>query len=90
MSAQVHTRFFAAHMGIIEDAATGSAAGPLTGYLLKHEVFGKSFEVINEQGIEMGRPSRIMMRGMLKDDEYTVEIGGKCTFIGTGEFKIDQ
>lgn len=90
MSAHVHTRFFAAHMGIIEDAATGSAAGPLTGYLLKHEVFGKSFEIINEQGIEMGRPSRIMMRGMLKDDEYTVEIGGKCSFIGTGEFTIEQ
>ena len=90
MSAHVHTRFFAAHMGIIEDAATGSAAGPLTGYLLKYEVFGKSFEIINEQGIEMGRPSKIMMRGMLKDDEYTVEIGGKCRFIGTGEFTLDQ
>lgn len=89
MSAQVHTRFFAAHMGIIEDAATGSAAGPLTAYLLKHEVFGKSFEIVNEQGIEMGRPSKIMMRGMTRDGEYTVEIGGKSVFVGTGEFSVD-
>ncbi len=33
--AKVHTRLFAPQYGIIEDAATGSAAGPLTAYLLK-------------------------------------------------------
>ena len=33
-NASIHTRFFAPHLGILEDPATGSAAGPLTGYLL--------------------------------------------------------
>ena len=85
---QVHTRCFAAHMGIIEDAATGSAAGPLTAYLLKHDVFGKDFEITNEQGIEMGRPSRILMKGKIKDNRYSVKIGGTCTYIGKGQFDI--
>lgn len=53
-SAKVHTRFFAPHLGVIEDAATGAAAGPLTAYLLKYDVFGRCFEIKNEQGIEMG------------------------------------
>ena len=87
-TARVHTRFFASHMGIMEDAATGSAAGPLTGYLLKHNVFGKSFEIGNEQGIEMGRPSRILMKGEVEGNKYTVRIGGKCAYVGRGEFTI--
>jgi trans-2,3-dihydro-3-hydroxyanthranilate isomerase len=88
MAARVHTRFLAPHMGILEDAATGSAAGPLTGYLLKHDVFGRSFEIINEQGIEMNRPSQIHMRGMLNKGTYTVEIGGQCVNVGHAEFVV--
>lgn len=87
-NARVHTRFFAAHLGIIEDAATGSAAGPLTAYLLKYNVFGKSFKIENEQGIEMGRPSKILMKGEIKENKYTIKIGGKCVYIGQGEFTI--
>lgn len=87
-SARVHTRFFAPHKGIIEDAATGSAAGPLTAYLLKHKVFGESFEIENEQGVEMGRPSTILMKGAIRDNKYTIEIGGKCAYVGRGEFVI--
>lgn len=87
-SANVHTRFFAAHLGIVEDPATGSAAGPLTAYLLKHNVFGQSFGIENEQGIEMGRPSKILMRGEKKDNKYVVKIGGKSVYIGKGKFEI--
>ncbi|UCC11060.1 MAG: PhzF family phenazine biosynthesis protein [candidate division WOR-3 bacterium] len=86
--AKVHTRFFAPHLGIIEDAATGSAAGPLTAYLLKHSVFGERFEIINEQGVEMNRPSQIHMKGEKHDDQYVVKIGGRCVFVGTGEFTV--
>jgi trans-2,3-dihydro-3-hydroxyanthranilate isomerase len=86
--AKVHTRFFAGHLGIIEDAATGSAAGPLAGYLLKHRVFGSSFEIENEQGIEMGRPSRILMKGECRDNQYIIRIGGRCAYVGKGEFEI--
>lgn len=85
---QVHTRFFAPHLGVVEDPATGSAAGPLTAYLLKYNLFGESFEVVNEQGIEMGRPSQIVMKGMKKGNTYTVKIGGKSVYVGRGEFEI--
>ena len=87
-SAKIHTRFFAPHIGIIEDAATGSAAGPLTGYLLKHNVFGKSFTIENEQGLEMGRASKILMHGEIKDGKYIIKIGGKAIYVGKGEFEI--
>ncbi|UCG93295.1 MAG: PhzF family phenazine biosynthesis protein [candidate division WOR-3 bacterium] len=85
---QVHSRFFAPHIGIIEDPATGSAAGPLTAYLLKHNIFGESFEIANEQGIEMGRPSMIFMKGDKRGNTYTVKIGGKSAYVGRGEFEI--
>lgn len=87
-SAKIHTRFFAPHIGVIEDAATGSAAGPLTGYLLKHNIFGKSFTIENEQGLEMGRPSKILMHGEIKDNKYIVKVGGKAVYTGKGEFEI--
>jgi trans-2,3-dihydro-3-hydroxyanthranilate isomerase len=86
--AKIHSRFFAPHLGIIEDAATGSAAGPLTGYLLKHNVFGNSFEILNEQGIEMGRPSKILMSGEVKWGKYIIKIGGTCAYAGKGSFVI--
>ena len=87
-NAAVHTRFLAAHMGIPEDAATGSAAGPLTAYLLKHKVFGNEFEIENEQGLEMGRPSRILMHGEIQGDRHVIKIGGTCAHAGRGEFTI--
>jgi len=85
---RVHTRLFAPHLGITEDPATGSAAGPLTAYLLKHNVFGWNFEIINEQGIEIGRPSIIMMKGNLNDVQYNIEVGGKCRLMGQSTFTI--
>jgi trans-2,3-dihydro-3-hydroxyanthranilate isomerase len=85
---QVHTRFFAPHLGILEDPATGSAAGPLVGYLLKHKVFGDRLEAVNEQGVEMGRRSIIMMRGSRTGSDYVIEIGGHCAYVGRAEFEI--
>jgi trans-2,3-dihydro-3-hydroxyanthranilate isomerase len=41
-----------------EDAATGSAAGPLGAYLV-HYGLHRSGEMVIEQGIEMGRPSSL-------------------------------
>ena len=86
---KVCTRFFAPHIGVIEDAATGAAAGPLAAYLLKNEVFGKSFEIRNEQGVEMGRPSIIRLHGERKaDGTYSIRVGGACAYVGKGEFAV--
>lgn len=55
-----HARMFAPGAGVPEDPATGSAAGPLGAYLAVHGVLPREREsFVIEQGIEMGRPSRI-------------------------------
>ena len=49
-------------MGIAEDPATGSAAGPLAAYLVAHGLASERRPVVVEQGHAMGRPSRIEVR----------------------------
>ena len=57
-----HARMFAPGAGVPEDPATGSAAGPLGAYLAVHGVLPREREsFVIEQGIEMGRPSRILV-----------------------------
>jgi len=61
-SADVHARMFAPAIGIPEDPATGSASGGLAAYLIQNRVFPATLpttRLLSEQGIEMGRPSRI-------------------------------
>jgi trans-2,3-dihydro-3-hydroxyanthranilate isomerase len=56
-----HTRFFNPVEGISEDAATGSAAGPLACQLVAHGVVKDGTTIIIEQGHAMGRPSLIQV-----------------------------
>jgi PhzF family phenazine biosynthesis protein len=53
---RVYARFFNPTVGLWEDAATGTAAGPLAAYLWS-EGFLPSAELAIEQGTKMGRPS---------------------------------
>ena len=60
--ARAHARFFVG-MNIGEDPATGSAAGPLGGYLVYHDAAGVDpvegvYRFVIEQGDFMNRPSR--------------------------------
>lgn len=52
----VKARLFAPAIGVAEDAATGSAAGPLGAYLVRHGLVPQGRIVIS-QGIELRRPS---------------------------------
>jgi trans-2,3-dihydro-3-hydroxyanthranilate isomerase len=61
--ARAHARFFVG-MGIGEDPATGSAAGPLGGYLVYHDAtrvdpVEGDYKFVIEQGDFINRPSRI-------------------------------
>ncbi|HWG21436.1 MAG TPA: PhzF family phenazine biosynthesis protein [Terracidiphilus sp.] len=56
-----HARFFNPTMGISEDAATGTAAGPLGAWLVKEGLVRASVIRI-EQGFTMGRPSLIEIK----------------------------
>lgn len=91
--ARAHARFFVG-MNIGEDPATGSAAGPLGGYLVHHGAAGVEpvdgvYKFVIEQGDFIKRPSRIGLevKGSAgKIDE--VRVGGSSVVVarGTVEF----
>lgn len=60
--APAQARFFGPNVGIAEDPATGSAAGPLAAYLVARKLASEDRPVIVEQGRAMGRPGRIEVR----------------------------
>jgi trans-2,3-dihydro-3-hydroxyanthranilate isomerase len=55
----VHSRFFAPTLGVIEDPATGSASGAVGGYLARILKFPLELHLGIEQGVEIKRPSFI-------------------------------
>lgn len=55
----VHTRFFNPGVGLNEDPATGSAAGPLAAYLEHLGLLAQRNYLRIEQGRDMGRPSTL-------------------------------
>ncbi len=79
-------RMFAPVEGF-EDAATGSAAGPLALHLLRHGLIssGETIEIL--QGAELGRPSRLQAR-VVEDGAagYRIEVGGQAVIVGYGAF----
>jgi len=80
----VHSRMFAPAMGIAEDPATGAASGPLGAYLLKYGLVNE-MPIVNEQGVEMGRPSIITIALEGSADAITaVEISGSSVYMGQG------
>jgi trans-2,3-dihydro-3-hydroxyanthranilate isomerase len=57
-----YTRFFNPTEGIVEDPATGTAAGPLTCYLAKYGRIALATTIMIEQGYALKRPSHIEVR----------------------------
>jgi trans-2,3-dihydro-3-hydroxyanthranilate isomerase len=54
-----YARFFNPTVGIAEDPATGTAAGPLVAALVARGVLTDGSEAVVEQGFALGRPSRL-------------------------------
>jgi len=82
------TRMFAPGLGVAEDPATGSAAGPLAVHLGRHGrvAFGEQIEI--RQGAEIGRPSVLYARADGSADEIErVEVGGSAVIVARGEFR---
>lgn len=57
--AVAYARFFNPTVGIAEDPATGTAAGPLVAALIARGILPDGSSAVIEQGHRMGRPSRI-------------------------------
>lgn len=87
----VHCRMFAPHFGIPEDPASGAATGALVAYLVKHRLIKMSpkIRVISEQGLEMGRPSRLIAEAEVHNGKASrISVGGSCVLVGTGNIII--
>lgn len=84
---QLSVRVFADSLGIPEDPATGSANGCLAGYLVQHNYFDTpSIDLRVEQGYEIGRPSRLLLRAAKTDTKIQVSVGGRVILVARGEF----
>ncbi|MDB4895551.1 MAG: yddE [Firmicutes bacterium] len=88
-AAHARARLFAPLYGIPEDAATGSAATPLGAYLAWHDLMpAGSNNFWYEQGVEMGRPSRLWVAVTGDGEDRKVRVGGQVRLVGQGEFHL--
>ena len=72
-----------------EDAATGSAAGPIACHLARHGATAWGDEIAIEQGVEMRRPSLLHARADGRDGTIeAVEVGGSAVVVARGEFRL--
>ena len=91
--ARAHARFFVGQ-NIGEDPATGSAAGPLGGYLVYHGAAGVDpvdgvYRFTIEQGDFINRPSRIGVE--VKGESGKIEqvrVGGTSVVVARGELEF--
>jgi trans-2,3-dihydro-3-hydroxyanthranilate isomerase len=79
------TRMFSPAYGVVEDAATGSAAGPLAIHLARYGLadYGQELEIL--QGVDMGRPSRMLATADgSADGIHEVRVGGHGVLVARG------
>ena len=83
-----YSRMFAPGLGVMEDPATGSAAGPLGCYLVQHGCVAgdEAGQMVNVQGVKMGRASRIHIAVAGSPGAITgVRVGGEAVLVARGE-----
>lgn len=90
-SGYTRARMFAPEIGVVEDAATGSAAGPLGVYLARHGLAPAAeagqTRITVAQGVEMGRRSLISVALTTSDGAVTaVRVGGGAVVVAEGQF----
>jgi PhzF family phenazine biosynthesis protein len=81
--AHAHVRFFNPRMGIGEDPATGTAAGPLAAVLARDGLVPPGQPVIVVQGHAVGRPSRLVVHV----DGDGVVLSGAGLVVATGTLR---
>jgi len=88
--AKVKTRMFGPALGVPEDPATGSAAGPLAVHLARHGRirFGERIEI--RQGVEIGRPSLLhAVADGSPERIQRVAVGGGAVLVAEGGYRLD-
>lgn len=86
-----YSRMLAPGLGVAEDPATGSAAGPLGCYLVQQRLVpgDAARAMLNLQGVAMKRPSRIHISIDSEGERITrVRVGGQSVLVGSGEIRV--
>ena len=73
--------------GVMEDPATGSAAGSLGAYLVDHGKLGAGEKLTITQGVEMKRPSHIEVEVEEKRGKLTPRVSGSAVCILEGQIE---
>jgi len=73
---------------VYEDAATGSAAGALGAYLVKHGRLSPAHTLNILQGVEMGRPSRIEVEVTQTGKKLVPRVSGAAVRVFEGTIQI--
>lgn len=85
----VKTRMFAPAFGVVEDPATGSAAGPLAVHLVRHGLAAFDEQLRIRQGEEILRPSLLQARVEGADERIDrVLVGGSAVLVARGEYRL--
>ncbi len=83
------TRMFAPALGVGEDPATGSAAGPLAVHLARHGEISFGAEIEIHQGEEIARPSLLRARALGSAHAIeAVEVGGSAVLLARAELLL--
>ena len=80
-------RLFAPEVGLMEDAATGSAAAPLGAYLLQNRLIPPGRLAI-AQGEEMGRPSALFVDVDELAGSVQLTLSGQVMPVAEGHFEL--
>ena len=74
--------------GVVEDAATGSAAGCVAAYLHTHGLLREGHANELGQGRFINRPSRITISARSVDGDILVRVGGEVVLVGSGRLDV--
>jgi trans-2,3-dihydro-3-hydroxyanthranilate isomerase len=88
----VHMRMFGPEVGVDEDPATGSAAGPLAAYIEQYNLLNRmkpGADIVIEQGYEIKRPSKLIASVIGEKDFVGAYVSGQTRLVAAGTFYLD-
>ncbi len=84
---RLRARMFSPLSGTLEDPATGSAAAPLAALLLSlGRESERRYEIV--QGVEMGRPSKLLCTARRANGGIHASVGGSCVAVMEGAVSL--
>lgn len=86
---KLYARMWAPALGVEEDPATGSACAALVGALAsKPDCGGTAYRLSIQQGVSMGRRSKIQAEARKRNGVTSVSVGGATVHIASGEIEV--